>query len=236
MAIGKAIDAGADPNLANCHDPLGLPPLHFVCQASLIEAIEPLVSMGASLQQTSASGLTPAAHAVKENEVEVLLELQRLGVALKLESGFFPKVVIHPTLLHLAMAEASLDCVPVLLDAGVDPMATTSTGDTAVHFSHRFPTVLSMLADRGFSLNAVNARNGDTVSHRAVRFSGVESWLVLLDRGAIVDTQNHQGVRPIEAALEEGSSLRDVTLSWLSAQAARRTLRDMDLSTRAVAP
>jgi ankyrin repeat protein len=122
---------GADRDLVSRYSPDGWTPLHLAAHFGRLEAMQVLLSAGASHRAVSKNSnanqpLQAAAAGGRTDAVALLLKA-RAEVDARSHGGF--------TALHLAAQNGIADMVRALLDAGADPGATTDAGKTPMDFA-----------------------------------------------------------------------------------------------------
>ena len=116
------------------------------------------------------------------------------------ESNDFP-----PYAIINAAYKGDEETVRLLLRIGVDKNVRNSFGDTALHVAmfQKNLTVVRLLLDYGFDLNARVTKNGFTPLHNAVAANNIGAARLLLQYGANKNLRALNGQTPIDKARRE---------------------------------
>lgn len=121
-----------------------------------------------------------------------------LGIAVSAENS-----------IHRAAHQGDVALLQELLaKKGIDVDARDSFGGTALHgamFQENI-TIVEMLLDAGFDINAIGPRNGYTPLHDAVWANNIPAARLLLAKGARTDIKGKDGMTPYEKAVNEGKT------------------------------
>ena len=107
-----------------------------------------------------------------------------------------------PTMVHALLSGQTgdlLDDVRDLVNATNqferDGEAMNGNGDTPLGIAtrHNYMEIVTLLLERGASVNHMNGETGDTASHRAVYKSNLAMLGLLLDHGGNIDAKNGRG-------------------------------------------
>ena len=166
-----------------------------------------LLDNGAQLHAETRNGRTPLLMAVISNRqaavVEFLLD-QGAGTEGEDESGF--------TLLHLAAFSGASHMVRLLLERGFDPNAKDDEGSGPPLFQAAMsgdPLVVKALLEYGADVHLRDGFWGRTPLHVAVshmttgyaKGTAIELAQLLLDQGADIRAQDHEGETPLHLAV-----------------------------------
>jgi ankyrin repeat protein len=119
-----------------------------------------------------------------DNRTEMLSLLIEYGIDLKSSSKYSKTTPLHKA--------KSPEIAKILLDAGIDVNASSSSGVTPLHYA-RNPEVVKILLDAGADVNA-SSESGITPLHNAITLEVVR---VLLNAGADVNASSDAGITPL---------------------------------------
>ena len=140
-------------------------------------------------------------------------------IKLLLEYGADLKAVGQDgTALHLAVWEGREEIVQFLLDQGIDPNATSNSGETALMAAalKGLTSIGQLLIDRGAEVNCSTTEGttdmfntsppvvGESPLHLAAAYGHKEFIELLLEHGADKDTTDHAGQKPLHWAARHG--------------------------------
>ncbi|KAH7947100.1 hypothetical protein HPB52_007531 [Rhipicephalus sanguineus] len=221
---------GADPNVK---DKMGFTPLHYVAKfvrpekrrvtdkqgrtalhnaATLgdAEVVRLLLSHGANIHAVDKKGLTPLHIAAKEGSLQaVCLLCQEIQ---KEASTDIPVAVLsrrdkqNKTPLHYAVENNHIEIVRFLLEKGVDPNCSSSTGLTALHLAAMRGGVpmCQLLMDHGAATDVL-ADGNKTPLFLAATNDRPRIVAFLLDKGAGIEDRDVEGNSPLLGAVDSGS-------------------------------
>ncbi|XP_071098534.1 serine/threonine-protein phosphatase 6 regulatory ankyrin repeat subunit A-like [Haliotis cracherodii] len=105
-----------------------------------------------------------------------------------------------------ACEAGDLSIISMLFDQGASVNMTSSDGYTPLHSSCGYnPKVVSLLLEKGASVNHCSNVKGDTPLHKAAVWGSTKCVDMLLKAGADVKVQNNIGDTPLHAAAGRGS-------------------------------
>jgi ankyrin len=125
------------------------------------------------------------------------------------------------TPLMVAAAFDSRRAATILLAHGADPMARdTANGDTPLHFAALtgYAEVAKILLEHKADIGARSRHNGAMPLHYAALYGHRKVIALLVERGAVVDTPDLNGVRPLQYARMRQRSLAIELLLSLGAR------------------
>jgi uncharacterized protein len=189
---------GADVHACKVHNST---PLHCAATAGQSQNAVLLLNVGADPCGSANSGVTPLHVATQASHtafVELLLEHGATAVLNTMQCKMWADGVSVSTLM-LCKDTATLK---LLLTAGADVQAVTSSGDTCLHIAvrHSYPVaVLCMLMKAGASIHAVNMR-GKTAAQVA-HDKGNTLLEQLLNRAAVAEAVAVAAAVAVRAAL-----------------------------------
>lgn len=223
--ITVLLGRGANPNVA---DKRGRVPLHYAAEASDPELFDQLIMMkDIEIDISDADGNTPLHLASARGHVGIMEKLLKKEASnnvqnklrlspleLACERGRTKAVrallaACSPSIRTAgflkAAAARNLDAVNLLLDAGADMNATTSSGNTALHHSafNSDAKVVQAFLTRRAQLNPLDAR-GRTPLIDAASQNAVECVKMLVDAGADVDVRDDEGITALFEAAKGG--------------------------------
>lgn len=183
------LDQGADPS---ARDHGHFTPLHHAVSSGEPDRVSLLLQYGADIYAENEYGETACSNATGWEAFEGTEVLGELcgGFASWLNTDFW-------TGADRAMVLAELE-------AGADPRARKTTGETVLHMATRLsgdPGVVEVLLDQGADTEAPIAfAGGEYPLHVAAARSNPAFARVLLDHGANIEATDHNGETPLHAA------------------------------------
>lgn len=188
------LDQGADPS---AKDHGHFTPLHHAVDSGEPDRVSLLLQYGADIYAENEFGETACSRATGWEAFEGTEVLGELcgGFASWLNSDFW--------------TEADREMVLAELEAGADPRAQNSTGETVLHMATQLagdPSVVEVLLNQGADTEVPIAyAGGEYPLHVAATRRDPAFAKVLLTHGANIDTTDHQGQTPLyTAALYSG--------------------------------
>jgi cytohesin len=227
--LGMMVNAGADP-AARCAT--GLSALHYAALSGKEDAVEQLLTLGASVQRevVDLAGNTPLMLAAAKGHADIVARLLAagacpndrslhaaaargavgaLGLLLNSTEGPNPSLRLADSgamPLHLAALNGHENCVLRLVTAGVGLDDVTTAGDAPLHlavFHHRQSCVMR-LVEAGANVNQPRRSDGVTPLHLAAMRGGADIARLLLESGASATAEDQGGVTPAECAAAAG--------------------------------
>lgn len=158
-------------------------PLLFAARNGTQWAIKLLLEKGANLEARRRSGKTALCNAVEEDHEPIVQILLDRGAVIK-TAVHQPNNNFHRSLLYIAITNARVSIVDMLLRAGADIHQIGYRNNTALHQAvlggqEPHEQIMQLLLTHSAPLDAVN-RQGETVFHYAVRFKRRNMMLILL--------------------------------------------------------
>lgn len=153
----------------------------------------------------SADGMTALHRAALRGDVAAAVQLIKGGEALDSTTR-----VGNYTPLHVASKEGHGGLVKVLLDAGANAKAMTTSKATALHLAAGAGSVeaVAALLDRGADVNAVEGAWGQTPLIFAAASNRVDAIRLLIKRGAKVDVATRIVDLPAQDAVDRAAERR----------------------------
>ena len=178
-----------------------------------VDAVRELLRGGADVNASQGDGMTALHWAAEHGDVDMTGVLIYAGANLESVTriGAF-------TPLHVAARSASGEVVRALLEAGADPEARTTTGETALHFaaSAGSPEAVAALADAGADLEVREHSAGQTPLMFAAAAGSTDAMRALLEAGADLEARTRVIDYPAMAKEDrEASQKRDERLQYL---------------------
>ncbi|KAJ5980250.1 hypothetical protein N7481_007548, partial [Penicillium waksmanii] len=172
--------------------------LHFLAFFGVPGKARRLLEQGEKINsQENALGVTPlhcAMYQGNEEMVEFLLENGANGNA---------TTAGGQTALHIATQRGHRKCMKLLFAQHVDLHLVDDTGASCLHAAVGTATeesTVPLLVKHKAGLNFQNPINGNTALHLAVMFRRPRIILFLLEKGAVIDIANDEGITPLQLA------------------------------------
>ena len=170
--------------------------LHRAANEGDLRWVQHVLNSGVYVDATNGDGETPLDLAAEHGHADVVQVLLDAGARLERDALYVPALLCKVAVLQL------------LIDAGADPNAVNSDGDTALHKAAgcvlpNAAEVVLVLLNAGADPNAVNS-DGETPLHQAAEcqwFGSAEAVLVLLNAGADPNAINSDGETPLDWAI-----------------------------------
>ena len=179
-------------------------------------AVRDLLSHGADVQTAHPDGMTALHWAAQGSFVAVAAVLIDAGANLDAVTR-----IGHHTPLHVASTTGHVDVVRVLLAAGSDATARTSSGVTPLHLAARAGNAqaVAALLDHGADVNALEYRWGQSPLMFAAASNRADAVTVLMERGADLGLSTRVVDLPAAEALDRaaGQRRRDVLAGFREA-------------------
>lgn len=156
-----------------------------------------LIAIGADVNSIGHSGLRPVFHAAANGRSEMLQFFIEQGADVKLTCS--NEKVTGLTALHYAPNE---EIASILLEAGADPDAVTSTGTAPIHLAayNSRTGVVKVLLEKGADPSLQDG-NGRTALHEAAFRNEPVTALLLVKKGADVNRAARDGNTPVHEAV-----------------------------------
>ena len=132
--------------------------------------------------------------AIRTNDLPALRSLVR-------HSGVETRGSLGQTPLMVAVAFGSTEAVELLLAAGADPNAATSSGATALHWARGDAAKTRLLIEHGAAVNARSQIGRTPLMVATASTGGAEAVRLLLAKGAEVDAADNTGATPLSEAI-----------------------------------
>lgn len=172
--------------------------LHFLAFFGVPGKAKRLLEQGAKINsQENALGVTPLHCAIYQGNdemVEFLLENGANGNATTADGQ---------TALHIATQRGHRKCMKLLFSQHVDLNLVDETGASCLHAAVGTATeesTIPLLVKHKAGLNFQNPNNGNTALHLAVKFRRPRIILFLIEKGAVIDAANDEGITPLQLA------------------------------------
>jgi ankyrin repeat protein len=196
----------ADASLAN-HE--GMTPLHKLARGGLAAHVRILLKAGADPSVKDKHNRQPIQYAAKTNEATVRALLD-FDAEVNVTGSDWPSPIVY------ASSEANLQVLKLLLDGKADATSEdpSNPGWTALHAACKRidpePAFAELLIEHGADVNAVTKISKTTPLHNAVGSAAVVQ--LLLKKGALVDSQDSDGITPLIHACDNMASARVVEM------------------------
>ncbi len=204
------IEKGVNINLAE-DEPAesGNTPLHTACIYGTTDVVKLLMASGADDSLQNIKGETPAHLAVMKKKFgEELQSRQRAAMLKELKTldmerndGQTPLMLLQSLGIN-----ATLELLPIFLDANVDVNHRDNQGNTAMILTAKnqcFKDIIKELVRAGADVNVAD-NSGNTALHYALRYGSQDVARFLVKKGADYNRANNQGVTPVQLAVEHG--------------------------------
>ena len=188
--VALLLDAGAKIDARDTKT--GATPLNEAAFMGHVSVVKLLVARGADAGIKDRAGFSPVENAIRQHQQETARIL--------LNHAKDHELVNH--LLEVAVRRGHADTVEMLLDAGADVNARSSSGSTPLYDAalKGNGAIVSLLVNRGADLNAVETTSGTTPLYAAAAFGRQEPVVILLLAGADPNIASKDGIRPLHAA------------------------------------
>jgi ankyrin repeat protein len=180
------------------HDGNGDTPLHLAASSRHLEIACILLKYNAEVNSRNKDGSTPLFIASSKGNLDIF----RLLLAHNADAFVHDNRGSTP--LHLAAMRGHLEVshslielkadINALDDEGLAPLQRASQGRHERHWD-----IIQLLLDHGANLNACD-KSGNTALHFAASEGHLEAARMLLERGADVNSQNDEGLAPLQRA------------------------------------
>ncbi len=204
------IEKGVNINLAE-DEPAesGNTPLHTACIYGTTDVVKLLMASGADDSLQNIKGETPAHLAVMKKKFgEELQSRERAAMLKELKTldmerndGQTPLMLLQSLGIN-----ATLELLPIFLDANVDVNHRDNQGNTAMILTAKnqcFKDIIKELVRAGADVNVAD-NSGNTALHYALRYGSQDVARFLVKKGADYNRANNQGVTPVQLAVEHG--------------------------------
>ncbi|XP_065282386.1 transient receptor potential cation channel subfamily A member 1 homolog [Dermacentor albipictus] len=188
-------------------DKQGRTALHNAATLGDAEVVRLLLSHGANIHAVDKKGLTPLHIAAKEGSLQAVRlfyqEIQKEDIPVALLSRRDKQ---NKTPLHYAVENNHIEIVRFLLEKGVDPNCSSSTGHTALHLAAMRGGVpmCQLLMDHGAATDVL-ADGNKTPLFLAATNDRPLIVAFLLDEGAGIEDRDVEGNSPLLGAVDSGS-------------------------------
>ena len=193
------LDHGAD--LA-ARDNSGNTVLHFSVSEGHLEAARMLLERGADVDSKNNEGLTPLVQRASQSIREGCLDIMRLLLNRGANGDACDK---HGnTALHFAASKGHFEAARMLIERGANVDSQNNNGLTPLQRASQgmwkgYRDIMRLLLDYGANL-AARDNIGNTTLHLVVSEGHLKGARMLLERGADVNSQNDEGLTPIQQA------------------------------------
>jgi len=157
-------------------------PFSWACDHGYLGIAKLLVQKGVS--RNAEDGFTPLMYAIKRGHIDLVESLLDIG-------GDIRASVKDSSIISLAIETGNTDIVKVLLDRGIEPDSTTSTGMPILSFasSRGYEAIVMEILDKGGDVDIV-----DFLARRPVHLATSKTVLeALFDKGADMNVRNNDG-------------------------------------------
>ncbi|XP_037281744.2 transient receptor potential cation channel subfamily A member 1 homolog [Rhipicephalus microplus] len=188
-------------------DKQGRTALHNAATLGDAEVVRLLLSHGANIHAVDKKGLTPLHIAAKEGGLQAVCllcqEIQKEDIPVAVLSRRDKQ---NKTPLHYAVENNHVEIARFLLEKGVDPNCSSSTGLTALHLAAMRGGVpmCQLLMDHGAATDVL-ADGNKTPLFLAATNDRPRIVAFLLDKGAGIEDRDVEGNSPLLGAVDSGS-------------------------------
>jgi ankyrin repeat protein len=188
--VAVLLDAGAKIDAPDTRT--GATPLNEAAFSGHVRVVKLLLGRGADAGIKDRAGFSPVENAIRQHQPEIARIL--------LDHAKDHELANH--LLEVAVSRGHADTVRMLLDAGADVDARSSSGSTALYDAalKGDGAIVSLLVNRGADLNAIEATSGTTPLYAAAAFGRQEAVVILLLAGEDPNIETKEGISPLRAA------------------------------------
>lgn len=187
-AGGSVMEWLITPQTIKQTDGSGNSVLHYAAEWEVLDAIEPLISKGATCQITNANGETPLFNAVKTNNAELVELLVKKGCKINQRDN------LGSTPLHFAVRWDAPNSINKLIELGANLNAQNSSGKSPLAeavLGGKFE-IANLLLSSGADSNSSDI-TGRTILMDAIRGQNPEVVKLLLKNNAYVNIQETNG-------------------------------------------
>ena len=175
--------------------------LHFAASKGCLEAAHILLERGAEINSQNDEGLTPlqqASRGMRKGCLDIMCFLLDNG------ANGDARDKHGNTALHCAASEGHLETSRLLLERGADINSQNDKGLTPLQQASRgmqkgYRDIMCFLLDHGANGDARD-KHGNTALHFAASEGHLETSRLLLERGADINSQNDEGLTPLQQA------------------------------------
>eukprot|EP00752_Nemacystus_decipiens_P005399 g4895.t1 len=194
------LDHGADALLQNFN---GGNSLHMAARSGSSTLMARLIDRGVDVNAKASDGRTALHEASRTGDSSSVRMLLDEGADINETDD-----TLGWTPLRYAVANDNTEALECLVDVGNDDLRQVleNVGNllhTAAY--HGSTAVMQILVNRGLDVASIIASNGETVMHNAAQNGGGLSVKWLLENGASLDVQDHQGRTPQTFAVHRGT-------------------------------
>ncbi len=239
-AGGSVMDWLITPQTIKQTDGSGNSVLHYAAEWEVLDAIDPLITKGASCQAVNANGETPLFNAVKTNNAQLIELLVKKGCKVNQRDNLgstplhfavrwdAPKSILKLIELGASLnaqnisgksplAEAvlggKLEIAKLLLSRGADPNSSDISGRTILMDSIRGqnPEVVKLLLNNNANVN-IQETNGRNSYHDAALTGNIEIINIIRDAGGNPLSRDKTGNTPFSLSIQFGQNVMKAVL------------------------
>lgn len=185
-------------------DEIGMSALHWAAMNAKESCVKELLAKGANIDVLSTGGLTPlmlAASRSHENVVRSLINSES-NINIRCSDGYD---ALGLCLLFGYTSKSFLSTMDTLIKKGLDPCQIDSRGRSLIHLAVTFaiPDGISVLIEHGVPVNIRHGGSGLTPLQLACSALDVETFRVLLSKGAASNVIDSKGRRVADVIVED---------------------------------
>jgi ankyrin repeat protein len=197
------LDHGASAEAQNNH---GSTPLHLAAAKARQEIVQSLIENSTNIDLRNNDGETALHYASRRGQINnIRLILSHNADVDALDNGGSTPLHLAIPERYLAIPEANLEAVQLLLEQGAKINLQNHMGKTALHLASQrgYLSIIQLMLNHDANVDALD-NEGSTPLHLAISGASLEAIQLLLNHGASITLRNGKGQTALHRASQRG--------------------------------
>jgi ankyrin repeat protein len=197
------LDHGASAEAQNNH---GSTPLHLAASKASQEIMQSLIENSTNIDLRDNDGEAALHYASRRGQIDnIRLILSHNADIDALDNGGSTPLQLAIPEKYMAIPEANLEAVQLLLEQGAKINLQNHMGETALHRAsqHGYLNIIQLMLNHDANVDALD-NEGSTPLHLAISEASLEAIQLLLNHGASITLRNGKGQTALHRASQRG--------------------------------